>query len=51
MSTGPNYQDLFITWDPADSRETQFKRNPILLIKVLPGSTAAFEHAAKFAHY
>jgi len=45
------YPDVFVTCDPADSREKQFKRNPILVIEVLSDSTAAFDRGAKFAHY
>jgi len=45
------YPDVFVTCDPADSREKQFKRNPILVIEVLSNSTAAFDRGAKFAHY
>jgi len=45
------YPDLFVTCDPADSREKRFKRNPILVVEVLSDSTAAFDCGAKFAHY
>lgn len=45
------YPDVFVTCDPADSREKRFKRNPILVIEVLSDSTAAFDRGTKFAHY
>ncbi len=45
------YPDVFVTCDPADGRESLFKRSPTLVIEVLSDSTAAFDRGAKFAHY
>jgi Uma2 family endonuclease len=45
------YPDVFVTCDPADSRENLFKRSPTLVVEVLSDSTAAFDRGAKFAHY
>lgn len=45
------YPDVFVTCDPRDRADDQYKRYPCLVVEVLSESTARYDLGRKFANY
>ncbi|GAA4507939.1 Uma2 family endonuclease [Hymenobacter ginsengisoli] len=45
------YPDVMVSCDPADQRESQQLRNPVLIVEVLSPSTEAYDRGLKFNQY
>jgi Uma2 family endonuclease len=45
------YPDVMVSCSAADAADPLVKREPVLLVEVLPPSTAAFDRGDKFADY
>jgi Uma2 family endonuclease len=45
------YPDVFVTCDPRDRADDQYKRYPSLVVEVLSESTARYDYGRKFANY
>ena len=45
------YPDLVVSCDPRDQQETRRLHHPVLIVKVLSPSTAAYDRGKKFKQY
>lgn len=45
------YPDVMVSCDPADQRESQHLRSPVLIVEVLSPSTEAYDRGLKFNQY